>query len=346
MIETSKVSKGGNPIDFNVQCGAYNSKETSSFREIIYGVLERHDQEAHKAHHYDTVSTRLEGGALSLLERNTFETSVAYAEGKKNRQPMSLKDQFQKYKEDQLLSNPGGDYFHLKKDTKGIDRREDYAQFTKRVGKDLKDAGENLINIFKDMGAGASFQYVDKDGLIQEGKKVGLGGTVVNFFKDMAGGMTFGKYAPDGEDRPDNAGEATRHFFKKIFVDALFQDIIVGVPRSAVHIGEDAVFACMNLAEVVPDATIGNTQKGQEITTEVFDDAQVLVDFVTDIVPMGEAGARTRAVTFKKGLKGFPLINNITSPEHGMADEKWRYVRNTPFRKTIESVATFIPVRI
>lgn len=346
MIETSKVSKGSTPIDLDVQFGAYNSRESVSFREVIYDALERHDQGLNKAYSKDTVTTRITGGALSLLERNRFETSVTYAEGKKDIQPISLKNQFQKYKEDQLLSNPGGDHFNLKKDAKGIDCREDQSQFTVRVGKDIKDAGENFLNIFKDMGAGATFKYIDKDGSVREGKKVGLGGTMMSFFKDMAGGMTLGKYAPNGEKSPANALEATKHFFKKIFVDALFKDIVVGVPRSAIHIGENAVFACMNLAETVPDATIGNSKKGQEITTEIFDDAQVLVDFVTDIIPMGEAGARTRAVTFKKGLKGFPLINNITSPEHGMIDEQWRYVRNTPFRKTIESVATLIPVRI
>ncbi|TVM00255.1 MAG: hypothetical protein CV087_14910 [Candidatus Brocadia sp. WS118] len=346
MIETSKASKIGKQIDFDVQFGAYSSRETSSFREVIYDELKRHDQGVDNAHRFDTITTRIDGGALSLIERSTFETSVTYAEGKNNVQPLSLKNQFQKYKEDQLLSNPGGDSFDLKKGAKGVDCREDQSQFTVRVGKDLKDAGENIMNVFKDMGPGATFKYIDKDGLIQEGKKVGLGGTVVSFFKDMAEGMTLGTYAPNGEKRPANALEATKHFFKKIFVDALFKDIVVGIPRSAIHVGEDAVFACINLAEVVPDATIGNYKKGQEITTEVFDDAQVLVDFVTDIIPMGEAGCRARAITFKKGFKGFPLINNITSPEHGLVDEKWRYVRNTPFRKTIESVAALIPVRI
>ncbi len=73
---------------------------------------------------------------------------------------------------------------------------------------------------------------------------------------------------------------------------------------------------------------------------------QVLVDFVTDVIPMGEAGSRTRAFALKKGIKGLPLINNITSPEQGIKDENWKYVRNTPFRKAIESMATLIPVRM
>lgn len=346
MIEGSKASTSSKPIDFDIQVGAYSNRETSPFKKIIYDEVARRGQELSKSHIFDTVTTRITGGALSLLERNTFETSVANAETKKKVSSTSLRDQFLKYKEDQLLSNPGGDHFNLKKDAKGIDCHEDQSRFTVRVGKDVKDAGENFLNIFKDIGPGATFKYIDKDGSVREGKKVGLGGTMVNFFKDIAGGMTLGKYAPNGEKSPANAMEATKHFFKKIFVDALFKDIVVGIPRSAIHVGENAVFACMNLAEVVPDATIGNCKKGREMTTEVFDDAQVVVDFVTDIIPMGEAGARTKAIAFTKGLKGLPIINNLTSPEHGEIDEKWRYVRNTPFRKAIESVATLIPVRI
>ena len=50
--------------------------------------------------------------------------------------------------------------------------------------------------------------------------------------------------------------------------------------------------------------------------------------------------------SLKKGLKGLPIVYNITSPEQGVDDENWKYVRNTPLRKTIESVATFIPIRM
>ena len=65
-------------------------------------------------------------------------------------------------------------------------------------------------------------------------------------------------------------------------------------------------------------------------TTEFFDDMQVFIDFVTDVIPTGEAGSRTHAFTFKKGINGLPIVYNITSPEQGMDDENWKYVRNTP----------------
>ena len=339
MIETSGVSASNKPTDYGVQIGAYDSAETTSFKNIMYDEFKR--QDAEKSPKYDILTTRIESGILHQLERNNFETQALYSDTKKEASSRSLKDQFKKYKEDQLLSKPGGDNFTTKNDNS-----VEQSKFTERVGKDLLDAGENFKNIFKDIGTGAIIKYVDKDGNIKEGKKIGLAGTIVNFFQDMASGITFGKYTPEGEDAPDNALEATKHFFKKIFVDALFKDMVVGIPRSAIHVGEDAVFTCINLAETIPDATIGNCEVGQKATTEVFDDAQVFIDFVTDVIPMGEAGSRTHAFTFKKGLKGFPIVHNITSPEQGTEDEKWKYVRNTPLRKTIESVAAFIPIQM
>lgn len=346
MIETSKVSTSNKLTDFGVQIGAYDSTEITSFQEVIYDELKRQDQDAGKVSKYDTVTSRIEVGSLSLLERNMFETLTTYSDTKKDMQSMVLKDQFKKYKEDQLLSKPGGDCFDLNKDIDKMDYAVDQSKFMVRIGKDLKDAGGNFVNIFKDIGPGATFKYINEDGHIREGKKVGFGGAMVNFFKDMASGITLGKYTPKGENAPDTALEAAKHFFKKIFVDALIKDMVVGVPRSAIHVGENAVFTCINLAETVPDATIGSFKAGRVATTEVFDDMQVLVDFVTDVIPMGEAGSRTRAFTFKKGFKGFPIVNNITTPEQGIKDEGWRYVRNTPLRKTIESMATLIPLRV
>ncbi|MEP9411359.1 MAG: hypothetical protein HRF42_08120 [Candidatus Brocadia sp.] len=344
MLETSRVPVSNKQVDFSIQLGAYDSADTSPFKEVIYAEMKR--QDAEKGQRCDTVTTRIEGGIISQLERNSFEARVVQSAPKKDTSSV-LKNQFKKYKEDQLLSNPGGDYFNLGKDVEVIDYSTDQSKFYARVGKDLKDAGENFINILRDIGPGASFKYLDEEGRIQEGKKVGFVGNLVNFFKDIASGLTLGKCtSAEGEDIPDNALEAAKYFLKKIFVDAIFKDMVVGIPRSVIHVGENAVFTCINLAETIPDATIGNFKKGQVVTTEVFDDMQVLVDFVTDAVPMGEASTRTRTFTFKKGLKGFPVINNITSPEQGTKDENWKYVRNTPFRKAIESIATLVPVRM
>ncbi len=350
MIETSKIPPNHKPKDFAVQISAYKNADNPTFNDVI--CHEMNSQELTKKSDCDTLTTRVDGGTLSQIERDAFKAQAAYSNAKSGTTSISITEQLKKYKEDQLLSKPGGDYFYLDKDTSTIDYHADQSEFIHRVGKDLKDAADNVVNILKDVGMGATMKYVDKDGRIQEAKKVGFIGTLANFFKDAASGVTLGKYTPDGEKSPNTALDTTKHFFKKVFVDALFKDVIVGIPRSAVHVAEDVAFAAINLAEAVPDATIGNSRIGQKITTEVFDDTQVLVDFVTDVIPTGEASSRTRAFSFKKGIKGLPLVHNITEPEKkaesegGKKDENWKYVRNTPFRKTIESVASLIPTHI
>ncbi len=330
-------------MDCSAHISTYHGIDVS-FKEIMYH--NQKNREFGKEHNFDMQEIKVDEGVLSQIERGNFESQATYMNTKGDTaRSIVLKDQVKKYKEDQLLSKPGGDHFYLEENTDVINYQADHSKFGERVGKDLKDAMENILNIFKDLGPGAEIKYVDKDGHIQDGKKAGLIGTLVNFFQDIASGITLGKCARNGEDTPDNALEAARHFLKKIFVDAIFKDVIVGIPRSAIHIGEDAAFACINLAETIPDATVGNFKAGQAATTEVFDDVQVFVDFVTDVIPMGEAGSRTRAFTLKKGLKGLPIIHNITEPEQGGEDENWKYVRNTAFRKAIESFATLIPIR-
>lgn len=350
MIETTKISPNHKPSDFAVQISAYKNADNPTFNDVICHEMD--SREPAQKPDCDILTTRVDGGMISQIERDAFKTQAACSNTKSSTTSTPITEQLKKYKEDQLLSKPGGDYFYLDKDTSIIDYQADQSEFVPRVGKDLKDAADNVVNVLKDIGMGATMKYVDKDGRIQEAKKVGFIGTLVNFFKDAASGVTLGKYTPDGEKPPDTALGATKHFFKKVFVDALLKDVIIGIPRSAVHLGEDTAFAAINLAETIPDATIGNFKTGQKITTEVFDDAQVLVDFATDVIPTGEASSRTRAFSFKKGIKGLPFVHNLTEPEKNAEsedakkDENWKYVRNTPFRKTIESVASLIPTNI
>jgi hypothetical protein len=258
----------------------------------------------------------------------------------------SLIGQYKTYKEDQLMSNPGGDNFFLSKTGEVIDNNYDHSKITKRVGKDLADAGSNLLNAVKDLGIGAKVKYVDKHGNIQNGRKVGLAGTVVNFFKDVTSGLSFGIYSPKGEAKPQGAIGRVKHVFKKIFKDALIGDIVKGVPKSAIHIGEDIMFAGLNAIEAVPDATIGNFKAGRKVTTAIFDNTQVAMDFITDAIPGGDASARTRSFNLAKGLKGLPIINNLTKPEEKQDEADWKYVRNTSFRKVIETIPSLISFRI
>jgi len=38
----------------------------------------------------------------------------------------------------------------------------------------------------------------------------------------------------------------------------------------------------------------------------------------------------------------FPILYNLQMPENAKGDARWQYVRNTPFRKTIETIGTLL----
>lgn len=277
---------------------------------------------------------------------NQYPETLFASKGVNKPPKSSIIKQYNAYKEDQLMSNPGGDNFFLNKTGEIIDNNYEHSKITKRVGKDLTDAGNNLLNAVKDLGIGAKIKYVDKIGNIKDARKVGFAGTIVNFFKNVGSGLSFGIYSPAGEAQPHGGAGRIKYLFKKIFKDALFGDVVRGVPKSVIHIGEDLMFAGLNAVEVVPDATIGNVENGRKITTAIFDNTQVIMDFVTDIIPGGDASTRTHSFKLTRGLKGLPIINNLTTPEEKQDEKDWRYVRNTSFRKVIETIPSLIPFRI
>lgn len=245
------------------------------------------------------------------------------------------------YKEDQLLAHPGGDDYFLNGVSAVYNPAADRSRFENRIGKDLDDVGANLLNLAKDLTDGSEFKYVAADGSIKDGKRTGLMGTVGRFFGDLLSGLTFGAYTPEGEQKPEGFVDSVAHFFKKIFYDAVVKDVLVGVPQSVINVGKDAAFAAINLLQVVPDATIGNFEWGRTLTTTVFDNGQVAVDYLTDIAPGGNAWLRVHAAG-RAGDFGLPIFYNLDTPEMGLADPRWAYVRNTPFRKTIETVGSLL----
>jgi hypothetical protein len=252
-----------------------------------------------------------------------------------------LATQMAMYKEDQLLAHPGGDDYFLNGVSAVYNPAADRSLFENRIGKDLDDVGANLLNLVKDLTDGSEFKYVAADGSIQDGKRVGLMGTVQRFFGDLLSGLTFGAYMPEGEQKPEGFVDSVAHFFKKIFYDAVVKDVLVGVPQSVINMGKDAAFAAINLLQVVPDATIGNFEWGRTLTTTVFDNGQVAVDYLTDIAPGGNAWLRVHAAG-RAGDLGLPIFYNLDTPEMGLTDPRWAYVRNTPFRKTIETVGSLL----
>ncbi len=243
-----------------------------------------------------------------------------------------------KYKDDQLLSNPGGDHYDLDNKQYVADPPEQKS-FLGRIGKDIQDAFSNLKNFVGDLLYGSTMHYRDENGEIQETRKRGLVGSVVDFFQDLGSALSFGAWRPDGEEAPKTLGDRVGFFFSKL-KEAVFGDLVQGVAGSAVNMGEDLLLAGWNLVEVVPDATIGNFEAGRKATTAVFDSGQVAIDYLTDILPGGEASIRVHSPDFAK--RRFPVLNNISMPERNTDDERWKYVRNTPFRKAIETAGSLV----
>jgi hypothetical protein len=240
----------------------------------------------------------------------------------------------EKYKEDQLLSNPGGDNYYL--DQKRIDNTPDlHSSFIKRVGKDLSDAFQNIRNFFQDLLFGSTICHRAPDGSIKQHKRRGLLSAIGDFFKDLGSALTFGAWRPDGDPEPKGFFNRIKFFFSKV-KEAIFGDLVQGIGQSIVHMGEDILFSVLNLLEVIPDATIGNLKAGRRIITTVFDNAQVVLDYLTDIVPFGDAWIRVHSMKGKRP----PILYNLTLPEHFQRDERWSYIRNTPFRKAIETVGS------
>jgi hypothetical protein len=243
-----------------------------------------------------------------------------------------------KYKDDQLLSNPGGDHYYLEQ--KKVDPYSKVQEsFLGRIGKDISDAFSNVKNFFKDLLFGSKIKYRDKNNQIQEAGQRGFIGSIVDFFKGVGSALSFGLWRPNGEKEPRGVLERIGFFFSSV-KEAIFGDLIQGAGRSFIHMGEDLIFAGWNLIEVIPDATVGNFHKGRKLITNFFDNGQVVLDYLTDILPFGDAWQRVHATNLEE-LKP-PIISNLNMPEHYSEDVRWRYVRNTPFRKTIETVGSLL----
>lgn len=252
--------------------------------------------------------------------------------------PPGFSSDVAKYKDDQLLSNPGGDHYDLENHRFRSEPSEQKS-FWGRIGKDIKDALGNVKNFFGNLLFGSKTHYRDANGQVREAEQRGLVGSVVDFFQDLGSALSFGAWRPDGEDEPEGLAGRVGFFFSKL-KEAVFGDLVQGVTGSVVHMAEDLLFAGWNLVEVVPDATIGNVEAGRKATTAVFDNGQVFLDYVTDVLPGGEASVRVHSWDLKNGE--VPVLHNIRRAERETDDVRWKYVRNTPFRKAIETVGSIL----
>ncbi len=283
-------------------------------------------------------------GRLTLkqcIEEPSVDASPQPTADITRRLPLSLKEQVALYREDQLLANPGGDSYFLNHGRNVFDTTYDHGRFLNRVGKDLQDAGENFLNIAKNLALGSQFRYMAENGEIRSGRRLGLLGTLRNFVENVFSGLSFGAYMPTHEKAPEGPAAAFGHFFKKIFYDAPVKDLLIGIPHATANIVKSSALAALNLVEVIPDATIGHFDWGRKATTRVFDNGQVAVDYLTDILPGGNAWLRVHAMGYNRDIK-LPVFYNLQTDEQGIPDSRWATVRNTPFRKTIETIGSLL----
>jgi len=253
-------------------------------------------------------------------------------------QSPSIIKQMKMYAEDQLLKNPGGDYYVYENGNMTHNPDYDHSDFGQRVGKDLSDAVENVKGVFKSLLDGDDYHYVDGEGKIQKARKTGLVKHLENFVGNCFEAFGVGK---------DNNAEDPRSFIeqigdagKKIFVDGIVKNVVLGVPQSMLDAGQNFFSAILNTLEVVPDATIGNFDLGRKITTKVFDNAQIAINYISDVAPTGEAWLRVQAAGSKDHGFKLPLLYNLRTPQEGLEDMRWANVRNTDFRKVIETIGT------
>lgn len=245
---------------------------------------------------------------------------------------------FEKYKDDQFLRNPGGRNYYLD-EKRVVENSPDQQSLLGRLGKTVSAVAGNIRNFAGNIFLGSKFLYRGANSEIKEGSTKGFAGTVANFFKDLGSALSFGAFHPDRAEAPKGFAERLIYSAGKL-KDAVLGNLAEGVPSSINHMGKNLVLAGWHLAQVVPDATIGNFDAGRKLTTSIFDNGHLVVEYLTDVMPTGDAWLRVHASNFRE-LKP-PLLYNIKMPENFTGDTRWEYVRNTPFRKSIETIGSLL----
>ena len=244
---------------------------------------------------------------------------------------------FQKYKDDQLLRNPGGRHYDL--DKKQVDGSSHEESKFHLLRKDIFDAFGNMKNFFGNMFSGTTVLYRNEQNEIQQGHQRGLLRTMTDFCKDLGSALSFGTWHPGSAEAPLGFKNRLLYSASKL-KDAFTGDILEGVPSSVNHMGKNLILSGWHLLEVLPDAAMGSFKPGQKLTTTIFDNGHVAIEYLTDIIPSGDAWLRVHASNLKEFK--LPVLYNLKMPEHYTGDTRWEHVRNTTYRKTIETIGALL----
>jgi hypothetical protein len=243
----------------------------------------------------------------------------------------------QKYKDDQLLRNPGGRSYYL--DEKKVVEPSHREPIWGLVRKDFSGVLGNIRNFCGNMFMGTTALHRNEKNEIQQGHQNGLLRTIGNFFQDLGSALSFGTWHPDSAQAPHGLKNRLLYSVSRL-KDAFMGDILTGVPSSVNHMAKNLILSGWHLAEVLPDAAIGNFEPGQKLTTSIFDNGHVAIEYLTDVIPSGDAWLRVHASSLKE-LKP-PVLYNLKMPEFNKGDIRWENMRNTPFRKAIESIGALL----
>ncbi len=249
---------------------------------------------------------------------------------------MNIEDQILLYRQEQLLSNPGAKSFDYHA---GAMVDSSKMGWDSRIVKDIEDSILNFRDFFLNGVSGAPKFAINTDGALeQEKSSPGLLESLVNFLKDLGNALTFGTLQAD----TPGLGHATGglSFVISKLKEAVGADLIGGVAGSLIQMGEDLILAGWNLTESVGDIFMGGFDPGKKTVDTIFDNGQVAIDYITDVLPGGEAWMRVHAYDFSEGE--FPVIYNLKRPKHLPDDPRWQEIQNTPFRKAIETVGSLL----
>lgn len=133
---------------------------------------------------------------------------------------------------------------------------------------------------------------------------------------------------------PNNNPSSIPEDFQKLLADKSFEPISCDKATK-----NGGVVPRLNQT-IVPDATIGNIPRGRGLVTTMFDNGQVMIDYITDCLPTGDAWMRVHAGQLNNSNITPPVLFNLNLPERYSQDSRWSTVRNTPLRKSIETIGS------